>query len=97
MKFELSEVLRTGDVAIAALSEQEIASGGRKARFGLFGRRRVEAIWFRGVKRPVAVLIRQVGATVIFSPDGAPYPAALFDQRHPGVRAAFERSADETA
>lgn len=82
MTVALDAVVRVDGVAFAAIVERSIQSGARGA------------VWFRGVKRPVAILINRDGETTAFEIDGAPITLEELEQRFPGRRAEFERLAD---
>lgn len=81
MTVELDDIVRIGDVAIAAVVE-------RSVRRGLWPRMSIY-----GTKRPAVILIRDEGGTRAFDVDGTPMALNDFDRRFPGQRAEFERLA----
>ena len=79
MTVELDDIVRIGEITVAALARREVS--------GAAG----PAISAYGSKWPVAILVRRNGLTTAFETTGACIDLAEFDLRYPGRRAAFER------
>lgn len=80
MTVTLDAVLRAGDATVAAVVEQRLR-----------GFRAGGALSFHGTKRPVAILIRRGGVTLVFDAAGHPLTPEAFDALYPGLREQFER------
>ena len=79
MTIELDDIVRVGEVTVAALARRDVS--------GATG----PAISVYGSKCPIAILARRDGRTMAFDITGAHIDPGEFDRRYPGHRAAFER------
>ena len=79
MTVELDDIVRIGEVTVAALAQREVQ--------GAAG----SAISVYGSKHPVAILVRRKQLTMAFEITGAPIELDEFDRRYPGHRIGFEQ------
>ncbi|NND48775.1 MAG: hypothetical protein HKN60_00820 [Rhizobiales bacterium] len=78
MTVELDQIVRVGQVSIAALVESSIHRG------------YVHSLSFYGAKHPVAVLIHREDQTTAFEIGGPPIALDELDRRYPGQCARFK-------
>lgn len=78
----LDELVRLGDVTVAAIAERSVRC------------HTSHAMAILAAKHPLAVLIRSRGMTIACEVAGAPIALLDLDQRFPGLRAEFESLAD---
>jgi hypothetical protein len=81
MRLEFDDIVHLGGVTIAALAQRLV--GGRDSH----------GFSFHGMKRPLAIFIRQDDMTTAFEINGCQIDLDEFELRFPGKRAEFERMA----